>query len=51
MTSSEVREFEEEVTKEIRAKYKSIGHLDDHTLMCMWAEGALPLPEAEDPSC
>lgn len=48
MTSSEAREFEAEVTKAVRAKYKSLSHLDDHTLMCLWTEGALPLPEPND---
>lgn len=48
MTSSEAREFEAEVTKAVRAKYKSLSHFDNHKLMCLWADGALPLPEEQE---
>jgi hypothetical protein len=48
MNSSDLHEFVANVTRALRTKYKSLSQLDDHTLMCMWAEGALPLPEPND---
>lgn len=50
MTTSDLHEFVANVTKAIRAKYKSLGHMDDDTLMGLWAEGALPLPDEADPT-